>query len=73
MIGAQGIGHAIGQGRLNGVAVALAAQGRAQAVVRVEEADVHIGQVQAVGRHVGGDRQAFALGGAQQVQARRGR
>ena len=73
VVRAHGVDRAVEQAGADRIAVALAAERRRDARVRIEEADVGICQVHMVHAHVAGDGQAFGLGGADQVQARRRR
>ena len=69
VVRAHGVDRAVEQAGADGIAVALAAERRRDARVRIEEADVGVRQVHMVHAHVAGDGQAFGLGGADQFQA----
>ena len=73
MVRAHGVDRAIEQAGADRIAVALAAEWRRDARVRIEKADIGVRQVHVVHAHVAGDGQAFCLGGADQLQARRRR
>ena len=69
MVGAQDVDGAFGETGLQGLPVALTAQGRHQSAIGIEIADVHVTQVQMVDRHIAGDVQAIMSGAADEVQA----
>ena len=73
VVRAHGVDRAVEQAGADRIAVALAAERRRDARVRIEETDVGVRQVHMVHAHVAGDGQAFGLGGADQLQARRRR
>src|SRR5204863_6168820 len=61
VVGADAIDHALLQAAREGVAIALTAQWRLEAAIRVEVAEVHLAEMQVMDCDIGGNGKSLAL------------